>query len=249
MSKKAKAALLFESGLQLLQEAANNLDNSNYDTLLVSAVRDLDQATKFSADSGSYDKTYTQICGSARTACLARLQCDSAIDQFFSTSPTMRSLVGSGSCSIDDPSINVIDTMGEDILGGLWSQLNQLIEKSITGAHKELSSLEFRRKHWPSFERALACASGNAELEKFWYGCIATVLYQELDVALPEKITRCMTTMHYALELGSPTPSLLSLGKHTPTFSQVVSTLQINMSAFPNRISYLQSLAMYYAHR
>ncbi|KAG8691071.1 hypothetical protein FRC09_011738, partial [Ceratobasidium sp. 395] len=249
MSKKAKAIPLFESGLRLLQEAANNLDNSNYDALLVLAVKNLDQAARFSEDSGNYDKIYTQVCGSARAACLARVQCDSVIDQFFSISPTMRSLVGSGSHSMDNPSKSATDTIGEDILGGFWSQLNESIEKSITGAHKELSSSEFRGKHWPSFERALTCASGNVELEKFWYGCIATVLYQELDVVLPEKIARCMTAMHHALEPGNPTPSLLSLGEHAPTFSQVASSLQINASAFPNRISYLQSLATYYAHR
>ncbi|KAG8704853.1 hypothetical protein FRC08_002012, partial [Ceratobasidium sp. 394] len=250
MSRKARATQLFESGVRALQEAGNDANSSNYETLLITAVNDLDRATELTADDlGNCERIYTQIRGSARAACLGRVQYDSAIDEFFSASPVMTALVGSGLRHMDNTPTALTSTVGEDAMRHFWSQLDQVVQQSILEARSELAAWKFAKGHWRSFERALLAASRDVSLEKFWCGCVAIVLYQWLSVDLPEKTTRCIAAMRRTLELGEPTPSFSSLGEHAPLFSRAVSTLRINTSAFPKRISYLESLAVYYAHQ
>ncbi|KAG9118620.1 hypothetical protein FRC07_006782 [Ceratobasidium sp. 392] len=252
MSKKEKAARHFNSGLRVLKEAVSKAHESDYNSLLATAVNDFDLAIGLtSLDSEDCGNIYAQVRAAAHAACLLQTRYDSIIDDCFSNPSTMASLANSELRYMENTSEEFVDTAGDDTLGDFWCHLQELVQQTALGFHKGLATWKLQWKHWDAFDTALACASGEVGLERLWYGFIATVLYQHLNSEHPEKITKCITAMRRALELdeSSMSTDLSSLGEYADVVLQVVSPLQVDVSVFSKRISWLQSLAVYYAHR
>jgi hypothetical protein len=249
MDRALRATRLFESGAQTLEEASSDIHCQNYESLLIRAAQDLDTAARLTqVDTKDYN-IYTQIYASARAACLSKLRYDSRIDTFFSSSPMLAKLaVSELHCTSDTPQSAPATTSDYD-LEEFWSKLGQTARQGELEAHKELVAWDFRKRSWLCFEKALLCSLENNCLARFWYGCIAAVLYLELDPELSAKVARCITAMRRVLELDELANPGSIPSEYPSIFSQTISTIHIDSSLFVKRISWLQSLAIHYARR
>jgi hypothetical protein len=249
MDRALRATRLFESGAQTLKEASNDTHSQNYEILLIQATQDLELAVRFTKDNAGDYSTYMQTYASARAACLSNLRYDSGIDTFLSSSSVLANLaVSELHRTSDAPRISLSATSDDD-LDDFWSQLAHAFRQGELQAHGELVAWDFRRKQWPCFERALLCSVENKYLTRFWYGCIAAALYLELDVDLPAKVARCITSMRRVLELDEFTSPGSLPNEYPSIFSRTIPAIHIDSSLFVKRISWLESLAMHYAHR
>ncbi|KAG8740182.1 hypothetical protein FRC10_004621 [Ceratobasidium sp. 414] len=233
------ASKLFKSGIDALLHAKSNPDSSDYGSSLIGAQQCLEHAVDLlEKDDPDYD-VYSQICASAHARCLLLVDCSADVDAYLSSSPLFEVLVDGRST---DPNVD------GTALDAFWRDLYQVRDRCSYTTHIELTSSRALASHVVSFNQAISCSSGNADLECLWYTYRAIVLYLRMEQYNPDEVALCIVSLSRAIQLRETT-GLLPPSDTDPILLQVLPEPQCDLSASKGRLSWLRSLATVYIHR
>ncbi|KAG8712639.1 hypothetical protein FRC08_014267 [Ceratobasidium sp. 394] len=239
------ASKLFKYGVDALLQAKSNTDSPDYGSLLIEAQQWLERAVdRLEKDDPDYN-VYSQICASAHAGCLLLVDFSAGIDTYLSSSRLFEVPANVPPRNLD---VHPIDpNVDGTALDAFWRELYQLRDRFAYAAHTELVSSRTFATHVVSFNQAISCSSGDADLECLWYTYRAIVLYLRMEQHNPDEVALCIMSMNKAIRLRETghSPS----GDTNPILLQTLPEYQCDPSTFKKRLFWLNYLATVYIHR